>query len=41
MKVTDQQKCKYCGGTGKAYSTVLKEYVVCDACKGTGYYSGI
>lgn len=30
------QKCKWCNGTGKGYSTAIKQYVVCDACKGSG-----
>ena len=33
----DIKKCPHCNGTGKAYSTVLRQYVVCDGCKGKGF----
>lgn len=28
--------CNYCKGRGKAYSRILKRYVTCDGCAGTG-----
>lgn len=28
--------CKYCKGTGKAFSRTLGRYVTCDGCAGTG-----
>lgn len=29
-----EKKCKWCNGTGNHYSVYIKQYVVCDACKG-------
>lgn len=34
--MSETKNCKWCNGTGKAYSVYVKQYVVCDACKGTG-----
>lgn len=31
-----EKKCKWCNGTGNHYSVYIKQYVVCDACKGSG-----
>lgn len=31
-----EKTCKWCLGTGHAWSTYIKAYVVCDACKGSG-----
>ncbi len=34
--MAQQKPCKWCLGTGRAWSVYVKAYVVCDACKGSG-----
>lgn len=34
--MAQQKPCKWCLDTGRARSSYVKAYVVCDACKGSG-----
>ena len=36
LMMAQQKPCKWCLGTGRAWSVYVKAYVVCDACKGSG-----